>query len=215
MLTQDYKRICLYGVPRSGSTYVFYNLVEHVLNHCWNGFDTDFNIYKKGSEPFRQDVKQKLQEFKNEECWLAKVHSIDIRNLEEENLYNEFVSLPDYKILLLRKDLFEATLSLCVASIKQQWTNNHDDVQIYVDEDKFIEMYNHQYNYKNMYNEMQFDNIIYTEDLTEDPNDIWRVLTGQEPKILINNAIQKSPDKTNVVKNYYKLKDLYNEMHSS
>lgn len=215
MLTNKSKRICMWGVPRSGSTYVFFNLVEHVIQQGWENFNTEFNRSRMGSEPFRKDVKQKLQEFKDQEYWLAKVHSIDIRNLKELNLYNDFANLPDYNILLLRKDIFQAALSLCVASIKQQWTNDHDDLPIEISEEKFIEMYTHQVNYKNMYTNMHFDQVIYTEDLTEDPNDIWSVLTGQYPDNPITNTIEKSPDKTKVVTNYQQLKDLYNEMCSS
>lgn len=107
MLTRESKRICLWGVPRSGSTYVFFNLVDHVIQQGWENFNTEFNRARMGSEPFRKDVKQKLQEFKDQEYWLAKVHSIDIRNLKELNLYNDFANLPDYNILLLRKDILK------------------------------------------------------------------------------------------------------------
>ena len=215
MLTSNAKRICLWGVPRSGSTYVFYNLVDLVIKEGWTQFDTVFNRERSGSEPFRQGIKEKIKQFQTEQYWLAKVHNVDVRNLKEEKLYNKFLKLPDYNILLLRKDLFEASLSLCVASIKQQWTNDHDDIPIEVSTDKFIEMYNHQVNYNKSYDGMNFDKVIYTEDLTDDPNDIWRVLTGKDPVNSIINSIDKSPDKIKVVTNYYQLKDLYNEMRTS
>lgn len=224
MLTSNSKRICLWSVPRSGSTYVFRNLVELVITEGWTQFDTVFNRKRSGSEPFRrkrsQQIFKSIKKFQTEQYWIAKVHNIDIRNLKEEKLYNEFLKLPDYNILLLRKDLFEASLSQCVASIKQQWTNNHDDIPIEVSTDKFIEMYNYQLNYNKSYdkkqkNGMNFDKVIYTEDLTDDPNDIWRVLTGKDPVNPIINCVDKSPDKIKVVTNYYQLKDLYNEMRTS
>ena len=218
MLTSNSKRICLWGVPRSGSTYVFRNLVQLVITEGWTQFDTVFNRKRSGSEPFRRkniSIKKKIKQFQTEQYWLAKVHNVDVRNLKEEKLYNKFLKLPDYNILLLRKDLFEASLSLCVASIKQQWTNDHDDIPIEVSTDKFIEMYNHQVNYNKSYDGMNFDKVIYTEDLTDDPNDIWRVLTGKDPVNPIINCVDKSPDKIKVVTNYYQLKDLYNEMRTS
>lgn len=214
----------MWSVPRSGSTYVFRNLVELVITEGWTQFDTVFNRKRSGSEPFRrkrsQQIFKSIKKFQTEQYWIAKVHNIDIRNLKEEKLYNEFLKLPDYNILLLRKDLFEASLSQCVASIKQQWTNNHDDIPIEVSTDKFIEMYNYQLNYNKSYdkkqkNGMNFDKVIYTEDLTDDPNDIWRVLTGKDPVNPIINCVDKSPDKIKVVTNYYQLKDLYNEMRTS
>lgn len=216
MLTCDHKRICLWGVPRSGSTYVFYNLVEHILNSDWNKkFNTDFNVYRKGSEPFRQDVVSRVEEFEQEEYWIAKVHNIDMRNLEEAGVYKRFECMPDYNILLLRKNLFECTLSLCIASIKQQWTNDHDAVPIVVPIDKFNEMLEHQINYQNSYNDMTFDTTIYTEDLTDNPDDIWNVLTGNKPAHSIANSISKSPNKQQVVENYQELKSIYNEMRIS
>ena len=216
MLTRDYKRICMWGVPRSGSTYVFYNLVEHILNSGWNKkFNTDFNIHHKGSEPFRQDVVSRVEEFEQEECWIAKVHNVDMRNLKEAGVYKRFECMPDYNILLLRKNLFDSALSLCIASIKQQWTNEHDTKPIKISVDKFNEMLGHQIEYQDSYNDMTFDTTIYTEDLTNDPNDIWNMLTGTQPKHSITNSISKSPNKQQVVINYKELRSIYNEMRIS
>ena len=81
--------------------------------------------------------------------------------------------------------------------------------------DKFNEMLEHQINYQNSYNDMTFDTTIYTEDLTDNPDDIWNVLTGTRPAHSIANSISKSPNKQQVVENYQELKSIYNEMRIS
>ena len=210
MLTQDYKRICLWGIPRSGSTFVFYNLIEHAMQDSWNAnFNTTFNEFKKGSEPFRGDIEKKLQEFEQEEYWFAKLLSTDLLNLKNANLLDRFLQLPDYNILILRNDIFQSVISLCIATIKNQWTNDQDNKVISIPVDLFKSMLAEQQSYIKLFDDMKFDSILYTEDLTQDFSDTWKYLTGEKLESNLENKIFKSPDKSKVVKNYKELYEIY------
>ena len=77
-----------------------------------------FNLQNIGSEPFRRNPDYYKTFSFSESGWVAKLHNKDIENLESVGLFKPFVNLTDYNILLLRKDLFATTVSLCISKIK-------------------------------------------------------------------------------------------------
>lgn len=209
-MNRKHNRICLWGMPRSGSTYLFYNLVEHAMQDWWDPkFNTDFNQRKKGSEPFRCDIENVLIKFQQEKYWFAKLLDTDIINLKNSNVLQEFCKLSDYNILILRKDIFASVISLCVATIKNQWTNDQDTTRIHVPVKLFDDMLSQQQSCMNLLNDMDFDYIIYTEDLTDNFGDTWEKLTGETAGNVIENRIAKSPDVMEIVDNYDELRDYY------
>ena len=117
MLTHDYKRICLWGIPRSGSTFVFYNLTEHAMQDSWNANFNTINEFKKVAN-LRGDVEKKLQEFEQEEYWFAKLLSTDLLNLKNANLLDRFLQLSDYNILILPMIFFNQLLVYVLQQLK-------------------------------------------------------------------------------------------------
>ena len=219
VLKREHKRICIWSPPRTASTFVYYYLLKHLQNENWPGYNSVFNLQNIGSEPFRQanpDYYKTFQSFQREPSWVAKMHNKDINNLESVGLYKSFVNLPDYNILLLRKDLFETTVSFCISKIKNQWIHQ-DDSQIKISRRQFAESYHQQLKYKNdlINSRIKFNKKLYTESLP-DKEKLWSVLTGLQPKGLKEEPWTSiSPDKTKVVINYNELKDFYDEMRTS
>ena len=219
VLKKEHKRICIWSPPRTASTFVYYYLLKHLQNENWPGYNSVFNLQNIGSEPFRKknpDYYKTFQSFQREPSWVAKMHVRDIRNLGSLGLLKSFINLTDYNILLLRKDLFEITISLCIAEIKNQWIKQ-DDIPIEIDVEQFVESYYKQLEWKNklLNLRIKYNHKFYTEDLP-DKNKLWSVLTGLEPKGFQNDYWTSiSPDKSKVVINYDELKDYYNEMRTS
>ncbi len=218
MLTLASKRICIWAVPRSGSSFLYTGLKKHLRNN-YNNFNTLFNNLHRGSEPFRttkEDYTAMLQAFKREPNWLAKLHSIDLRHLQAHSIDKVFYDMCDYNIVLIRKDLFEATLSLCIAKQKKQFINNQDSIPITIRESFFEREYGGTIDNTNrIIDYVKADTVLYTEELPSNPNSIWGMLTGTEPIKLIDNPIEMSPDKQSVVTNYDELKELYNALRTS
>ena len=219
VLKKEHKRICIWSPPRTASTFVYYYLLKHLQNENWPGYNSVFNLQSMGSEPFRKsnpDYYKTFQAFQREPSWVAKLHNRDIRSLESLGLLKSFINLTDYNILLLRKDLFETTISFCISKIKNQWIHQ-DDVPIKIGLADFQESYHQQVKWKNdlINSRIKFNYKFYTEDLP-DKNKLWSVLTGLEPKGFKKDKWTSiSPDKTKVVINYNELKEFYDEMRTS
>ena len=219
VLKREHKRICIWSPPRTASTFVYHYLIKHLQNENWLGYDSVFTLQNTGSEPFRPtrpDYYKTFQAFQREPSWVAKLHNSDIINLESLGLFKSFVNLCDYNILLLRKDLFETTVSFCISKIKNQWIYQ-DDIPIKISRRQFAEAYHQQVKFKNdlINSRINFNKKLYTENLP-DKDKLWSVLTGLEPKELeYDEWTSISPDKTKVVINYNELKDFYDEMRTS
>ncbi|OUX04076.1 MAG: hypothetical protein CBE00_13255 [Planctomycetaceae bacterium TMED240] len=128
-----------------------------------------------------------------------------------------FYDMCDYNIVLTRKDLFEATLSLCIAKQKMQFINaQQDSIPIVIDKQFFEREYKGTIDNTNcIIDYVKADTVLYTEELPSDPNSIWHMFTGTEPIKSIDNPIKMSPDKQSVVTNYDELKELYNALRTS
>ena len=159
------------------------------------------------------NIKQRWKNFPNSH-WVAKFHLLDIINANKEGIDKEVIEKTDYKILLLRKNLWESTLSMAISEHKNQWINNLDNNQITVSPDLFkrmleVQMRNINHFWGDNDFDIKFDKILFTEDLTNNPADVYENITGN--RLTIHNDIKKSPNKEDIVINIGELRKIFNE----
>ena len=206
--------IAIFGAPRSGSTFVFHNLVSGLVTEHQE-YSTEFNRKRLGSEPFREEntIIDSWKSFPDS-YWIAKFHLLDIINANRLGIDKEVIEKTDYKILLLRKNLWESALSMAISEHKNQWINNLDNNKITVSPDLFkrmleVQVRNINHFWGNNDFDITFDQILFTEDLTNNPADVYESITGN--RLTIHNEIKKSPSKENIIINLSELRSAYEE----
>jgi len=218
--------IAIFGAPRSGSTFAFHNLVTGLItNH--KEYNSAFNHKRLGSEPFRkqhQMQERNMEYWKSslrrrwklfpDSYWTAKFHLLDLMNAHQVEIIDEVLDKINYKILLLRKNLWESSLSMAISMKKNQWINNLDNKTISLTEEEFLWSLNVQIrNINHLWGDndfgIKYDQFLFTEDLTDNPSDVYEKITGN--KLILDNTIAKSPAKENIVTNMDQLHDVYNK----
>ena len=111
-------RIHLIGQPRSGTTYLF-NVVRQY--HA-NQQNIDF-----GNEPFNPHLRDTtgfnnhLKEITNTSTCVIKNHTTHLDYMKQQGMYEQFDRCVDYSLCIVRKNIFDLTLSMCVSINKDQW----------------------------------------------------------------------------------------------
>lgn len=210
--SKTHNNIAIFGSPRSGSTFVFHNLVSGLVSE-YTQYSTEFNRKRLGSEPFRNDIKDSWKNFPDN-YWIAKFHLLDIINADRVGIVKEVIEKTHYKILLLRKNLWESALSMSISEHKNQWINNLDNNKITISPDLFKRMLEVQVRNINHFCgnndfDITFDQILFTEELTNNPADMYENITGS--RLTIHNEIKKSPSKEDIVININELRVAYEE----
>lgn len=206
--------IAIFGAPRSGTTFVFHNLVSGLINNH-KEYNSEFNHLRLGGEPFRDEnnIKEHWKTFPDS-YWTAKFHLLDLMNAHRVGIIDEVLDKVHYKILLLRKNLWESSLSMAISINKNQWINNLDNKTISLTEEEFLWSLTVQIrNINHLWGDndfgIKYDQFLLTEDLTDNPSDIYEKITGN--KLVLDNYIVKSPVKENIVTNIDQLHDVYNK----
>lgn len=216
MLSNQHTKIIIFGAARSASTFCFHSLVKGKISSD-NRFDNDFNLLRLGGEPFRLNEKENLQTFNNwpSDNWIAKLHLLDLLNLQDIDLAHKFIQRANYKLLLLRRNLLQATLSMCISVYKNQWVNDLDTREVTIPEQLFIDMLHQQWRTvlhligRNDWN-IEYDRIMYTEDIPNDPNTLYEIATDELTNNIVNE-IEMSPNKNNIIINIEECKSWYHQ----
>ncbi len=194
----------LLSYPRSGSSY---------LSSCLLRANETPNMLF--SEPFVFDY-LKMRARGEDNCHIKMSKEEQYRFIKSTNEY--IIKLHWYKehfqfynfdakvILLLRRNIFETTCSLCLSKIHNLWFN-YDIKDTYIPLDIFKVNLLFLLNTINSIVQEKYDKVIYYEDLTFNvKNDIKALgFTCHNS----NNSHIKSPDKEVSVKNLKELKDEY------
>lgn len=194
------------SIPRSGSGYLR-SLIA-------NNLETSDGFYSI-SEPFNPTKNRTItsneiiHKMISSDVVVTKNHIHELMSIPD---YNDFWSIPFIHVVLLRKNIFECTLSRCIAIHTKQWSE-----YTYTANDRFVipqelfvsEFYNSIYMWNtvstNKFN-ISYDRVLYYEDLTF-KSDVDCSLFG----IKYNGRdvnYEKSPDKLSVVSNYSSLQDV-------
>ena len=229
-------KIHLLSNPRNGSTYMGNLLRTYIApntKYIRNQLTEPprFNIT---NEPFRYEgedgqskykhttdelkfLKYGLTTIKNLDKLVVKNHITHLNTLSTFNLLDEFKSLNLYTIVLLRKNIFESSLSMAIANTKREWINYKDFTRLEIPVSVFQENLTYMINnsnelIKNKFN-IYYNEIIYFEDLKfwgrhDFANtELCNISKENLKKVDMPKKIYKAPDKKDVVINYDELYD--------
>ncbi len=163
-------KIQIISLPRSGSSYLRSMIDFHISN------DNYFSI----SEPFNKEKKfiinEVLHKLKTHDVVLVKNHLNQLLDLEKK-YFDKFKEIPWTTFFLMRKNLFNMTISRCISLISGIWDIHDGELTqtLHIDKDFFL--YNFEWtlkytyllynnclsiNYKKMifYEDLFFDNFL-------------------------------------------------------
>ena len=206
------------SIPRSGSGYI-----RSLISKNLEFNDKFYSI----SEPFNWSKNRKIspseiiERMQTSDVVVTKNHISELVSLytTHSDLYSSFFAIPFAHILLLRKNIFQCTLSRCVAHVTDQWseyTYTSDDkisIPINLDMSELTHSLSMWECIATNYFNVSYYKIVYYEDLSFSSND----LDIFEIKSIIPVDYQKSPEKHKLVLNYDELKqatfDVINTIH--
>lgn len=162
-------KIEIISIARSGSRYLKELLIYHLSQQ-----------YLLYSEPFneiwmttysKRHVGKVIKKCKGIENVLIKTHINDLHRIDNIDQKEYFFSDHWYKILLLRKDMFNSTLSHAIAlEINNFNLDTYEFKEISISLDKFVSLLYHKIEQveriAQMIHEGNYDQLVYFEDLT-------------------------------------------------
>lgn len=149
-----------------------------------------------------------------------KEHIISLENAinNQPTVYNTFVDAVDYTILLLRQNIFEASLSAAIAYVKQDYRKyeytKSDTIKFTKDE--FLVSWNaHYINYKKLLHNtinIPINEVVYYEDFkNQQPIDVYYNLKlcnkDYDDLPIFGSQVSKAPSKQDLVENYDELEE--------
>lgn len=182
-----------------------------------NNLSTNENFYTI-SEPFNPSknrivtYSEIIEKMSTSDTVVTKNHILDVVNFKNTNeeLYSLFNEIDFSHVCLLRRNVFDCTLSRCIAKIKNQWdeytysVNDSIVVPEYFFKSELLETFRMwSLISTNMLN-IEYQTILYYEDLSFDSKTDCKLIGS------IYNGVEvtysKSPDKNSIVKNVDELK---------
>ena len=218
----------LIGSPRCGTTYMnrviqkFY--APDTIKDESNGelFNEPFgNMHENNpnnKDKYYVDLFNEINQW-DKVCIKSHYYHLDILN--DYGFINNLHDLKCYNIVMIRKNIWNTSLSLSIAQLKDEWFDYKDTSTIKIDTDfhrKSINLYfeNLIGLYENKY-KLNYNEIIYYEDLTFDPKidflntKLCKRTYDNLPDIYLGKHFKKSPSKKDIVLNYDELKEFTKE----
>ena len=216
-------RVCIFSVPRSGSTYLCDVLKTYIapetyeLRHSKDGRMFGHEPFLPGDTP-AESIPLVIKEFDDVDRFVLKMQFNELELINNSVFIDKFRSLHTYNIVLLRKDIFEAALSLAVAIAKNEFINFTNFDSIFIDPHSLIYMINFMLSgYNQLINnehQMHTNEIIFYEDLTFTPKQDFEntQMYKQYPfpieDCVLDKCEYRAPPKESTVKNYLELKNM-------
>lgn len=198
--------IHIYATPRSGSNYLHYLLVDHI-NAEWYGspFLVEEEVLDKDQDSrvtgiMEDMIRKKSIVWKTHPAWFN--HELYNDLIAKKQEFHQFA---DYTIGLLRKNLFEATLSMYIAKLHDSWIKPYDGDSFEVNLQLFPLYCEHMFgHYLAFVNEtiIKCDQILFYEDLGNDPRETLSKLNFIKSTDIRSSYIKQARDKKQIVTNY-------------
>lgn len=203
-------KILICGTNRCGTTYLYYLLQNYL----------ELNDSKCLNEPFKDAISTRnISDFLDtmstlHSAELIKEHAQTFRVYEYETGNDLFEFYKDfYRIRVIRQNRAEAIISMAIAETTNKYhrtiLDTSDSVIIDLEHlDRVIDKINYGYDSILMIPEDWFDETVYYEDLSLDPNKDQQLIKyiTQHKDIKINTIPNK--DKRSVIKNYDEVLDI-------
>ena len=224
------KHVHLISTPRSGSTYFIRTIQEYYSPQSLVNVK---NVHEDYNEPFAElsfesenTIKSRydtiLTRLHDSEYPLAiKSHYVHLTSVKKHNYMHKLNEIDFYNIGLIRKNVWETSLSLCIANIKNEWFGYEDYNTITIDEIYYtqwlINCLAALTEFKNNQCDIKFNEIIFYEDFSFDPRTDYTKLKlyTQSRKFLDNRKLpstfQPAPSKRDIVENYDRIRQVFKE----
>jgi len=211
-------KITLFGLPRTGSTYL-YNCVVRFLfkrsfaqqNNFWN---LKLNEYL--NPDYNHSVEKYLHILDTNRDWVNK--ELIVNNISDK-IFNYHNDNSDKIFLILRKNWLEQVSSGCLASITNQWlklNKNKNSDPTHVPTDLFYNKFNHFWDSLNKsVQKINYTNIIFYEDLEFWPRkDLQHLNLIEKIEDIhrISVPINKQDPKSKTILNFEELINYFNTM---
>lgn len=221
------KHVHLIGLPRSGTTYFARVIQEYYSPKSVadvKGIRLDLN------EPFREDdaedtdsVVQRydniLNQLKQSKYPLTiKSHYCHLHSISKHNYMQEIDQLNFYNIGLVRKDIWETSMSLAIANYKNQWFD-YDTDRFKMDVDFYDTWLKNCLGalteFKQNKCNIDFNEIVFYEDLSLNPRTDFSNLKlcnqsfNSLHTVKLFKTFKAAPRKTDIVLNYNQIRDYY------
>lgn len=214
-----YDKLLILSLARSGSTWAWKTFLR------WDDRidDTveDFDYYS--NEPFDKfdNNKQIIDFTQQQKYFVSKIHKRHID--DNQDVIDDYINMFDYKLLVLRNNLFDTALSLSVSSQKNLWGvwGAMPDDQITVDCEQLISHVHTVWNDLNYLlsnrNKFNYNHTVWIGSKLGEDIDLWNQITDNRPincnkKRFINYI---SPDKKQVVINWQECLQEYYKVETS
>ncbi len=201
-----YDKILILSLARSGSTWAWKTFLR--WDDRIDETVEDFEYYS--NEPFDKfDDNGKILDFTQQQPYfVSKIHKRHIA--DNEDIIDQYVSLFDYRLLVLRNNLFETALSLSISDQKNRWGvwGAIPDDQITIDCKKLTSNVrsvwkdlNYMLSNRNRFN---YNHTVWIGSQLGEDIDLWNDVTHNRPINCNKNKFINyiSPDKKQVVLNW-------------
>jgi hypothetical protein len=210
-------RIQIIGIPRGGTSYI-YDVVRRYHN--------PLQLVEFGNEPFHPTLyvnddtdvtnfyKKHINDIRNTNDCVVKNHVQHLLDLQQKGLLNSFRNNIDYNLVMIRRNIFDITLSSIVSTTQHEWFRYKKRVKKMEVE---LELFEHWWRgiyydtlkiYENQF-EFDYNEVVYYENFTRTLREDWSntKLCNTYYKVLadLKAVYTKAPAKEKVVKNYQEL----------
>jgi hypothetical protein len=128
-----------------------------------------------------------------------------------ENILNDFLSIDWFTMVLIRRNLFNQTLSYCRARLTEEW-NSYSEKSVHIDPEWFLRVSTKLWwSIEQLYvysQKINYNKIVFTEDLTNDVQTDASMFLSNIDTNLLKNISEKSPPKNKIIENYNELRDI-------
>lgn len=195
-------RIHIFGLPRTGTTYL--------LELCHRHYSNSIALNEPFHKNFRDSIEQNLNFITENSKVVVKNLTYDLNTMEQDfpDLYQKFNDSIDYSIKIIRGDIVSSTLSDAYSIATKDWTSNKNKVTpiVTIDTKKFISLFDEHMDSQKSLSLIKTDAEVIYEDMIQNPLETWNSFNIQPVKVLKNINMTKNPPKENYIHNLEELK---------
>ncbi len=218
-------RIQLLTHPRSGSTY-YAGLLERYIREYPNfeiqyePFNIDWITARENisRDDFPKYAEDRVDAFSKTDHCLVKNHMFNMFHLHSmsKDLWDKYMSLDWHTVVLVRKNVFDTTMSLALARTKDVWFYDKDatvdkkTIPLDIFHRTMLDCLNNYRKFKSNDLGIVYNQVIYYEDLTSNPiEDVKK--SGFIPTFIegMESRVHRGPSKESSIDNIEQLKQYF------
>jgi hypothetical protein len=211
-----------------GSTYL-YNLLRNRYSPLQNFIKWN-EVFNLNERKPTHDIQQIIYDAKTQTDVVAKNHISYFHELDKNHLSDYLNNIKWYNIALLRRNFFDASLSLARSKVTDEWTT-YTNATVYISESDFKHamdvIFDNTKALIHNYYKIPYHEIVLYEDLTFNQNKDFKNLKLEqtynykqykewypEINVMSSTGVNRAPDKRKTVANYNDLQEFAKQNYS-